>query len=108
MVLAATAIPIGLRWPAVTLLSFTPYRSDVVLNILGYLPLGFVLANRGLWRAAVSAAAISMLAEAGQLFMVHRQPSAIDVVCNVVGAILGALAVRRLRPTTFHVPLHRR
>jgi len=108
MVLAATAVPIELRHPDVTNLSFTAFRTDIILNILGYLPVGIVLATVSTARVAGIAAAIATLAEASQFFMMHRQPSALDVLCNVIGAALGAMAVSHGRRKTFDLPLDHR
>lgn len=108
MVLAATAIPIEVRRPDLTELTFTAYRADVLLNIVGYLPLGFVLPRLNIGGVAATALAVSTLAEASQLFMVHRQPSAIDVVCNVIGATLGVVVIRRFRTTCLRLTLDKR
>jgi uncharacterized membrane protein (UPF0136 family) len=108
MMLAATTVPIELQQPDVTQLSVAAFRADVVLNIVGYLPLGVVLATLGPARVAAAAATIATLAEAGQLFMMHRQPSAVDVVCNVVGATLGAMAASRYRRTSPLLTLNHR
>ena len=55
VVLAATAIPIELRKPVVTQLSVRAYRSDVFLNIVGYVPVGLVLSGMNPIRVAVAA-----------------------------------------------------
>jgi VanZ family protein len=77
---------------------------DVVANLIGYLPYGFlcVLALyprlRGpyaLGAAALSGAALSLLMEAAQSFLPTRVPSNLDVACNLAGALAGAaLGVR--------------
>jgi VanZ family protein len=108
IVLAATAVPIELRYPDAAQLRFSAYRSDVLLNILGYLPVGLVLATWGPARVAVTAAVFAMSAEAGQLFMMHRDPSLVDVVCNVLGGILGAVVVPRFRRICPALTLDRR
>ena len=108
MVLAATAIPIELRHPDLTNLSFTAFRSDIFLNILGYLPLGIVLATVSTARVVGIASTIATLVEASQFFMMHRQPSALDVLCNVMGAALGAMAVSHGRRTPLHLTLDHR
>jgi hypothetical protein len=43
----------------------------------------------GLFRAVTIAAAITIFAESAQLLMAHRDPSIVDVLSNIVGAILG-------------------
>ena len=90
MVLAATAIPIELRPLNQAALSFGIFASDVLANVAGYMPLGFVLGELGAGRALVIAVLMSTLAEAGQLGMMYRDPSAIDVAANAIGAVLGS------------------
>jgi hypothetical protein len=98
MVLAATAIPIELRWPAYGVTRFSLlawYGIDVLANIAGYVPVGIALSGLGRSRAVAVAAGMAVFAEAVQLFMVHRDPSIADVLSNVAGAALGvAIAVR--------------
>lgn len=93
LVLGATAVPIELRLPPNTVFSTTVYLSDAVANIAGYVPVGGVLAAFGLAPAVLSAAVLAVIAEASQLFMIHRDPSAVDIVCNILGASLGAVGV---------------
>ena len=78
---------------------------DVVANLLGYLPYGFlcVLALyprlRGFYAlaaAALSGAALSLLMEAAQSFLPARVPSNLDVACNFAGALAGAALGIRL------------
>ena len=90
LVLAATAIPIELRPWGIAPLGFSVEVDDVLENIAGFLPVGVVLGELGFLRAVGAAALLSTFAETGQFMMVHRDPSAIDVVSNVIGAILGA------------------
>jgi VanZ family protein len=77
-------------------------RFDVVANLLGYLPLGVLLAAgvlRG-GRSRLSAVAMALLAagvlsyvmESLQHFLPLRVPSRVDWALNVGGAALGALA----------------
>ena len=95
MVLAATAIPVELRPPGHAVLGFSIEAADVVANVAGYVPVGIVLAGLGPLRAILAAASITMFAETSQLVMVHRDPSPVDVVSNVIGAMLGVLACVR-------------
>jgi len=112
MVLAATAIPVELRWPTYEASNFSVSASlifDVLANVLGYVPVGLVLRDLGLFRAVMAAAALTIFAETVQLVMEHRDPSIVDILSNIVGAILGiaiashwklqrpALAVSRAR-----------
>ncbi len=106
MVLAATAIPIELRpWSLATLDLSSSDWLDIVENIAGYVPVGIVLGGLGPLRAVTAAALISMFAETSQFMMAHRDPSAIDVASNVIGAILGAFisAQWRIRSAWFPV-----
>lgn len=72
---------------------------DVAVNILGYLPFGFlcVAALHPLLRrapafvaAVLGAAAASVLLEAAQSYLPARVSNNLDVICNVAGAVLGA------------------
>jgi hypothetical protein len=91
LVLAAIAIPVEWRPLGSAKLDFSIQASDVVANIAGFVPVGIVLGELGLLRAVTVAALLSIFAETGQLVMVHRVPSAIDVVSNVIGGILGTI-----------------
>jgi concanavalin A-like lectin/glucanase superfamily protein/VanZ like protein len=95
MLLAATAVPVDLQLPKHLVLSLGIFPEDVLSNIAGYLPAGVVLGDLGVSRAVAVASLMSALAETGQLFMMHRQPSAVDIVCNVIGAALGAMLIAR-------------
>lgn len=90
--------------------------SDLVLNVVMFLPLGFlwqgartsspvVLAEerRAADREAVRQAALAGLLlsaaiEAGQLFLAGRFTSLFDIATNTAGAALGALAFVAIRP----------
>ncbi len=91
-VLAATTVPIEWRVPPLRGLDLTLIVSDVVANVAGYLPVGLVLAVPNVRTAILAAALMSTLAETGQLFMMHRDPSAVDIAANVTGAAIGAFA----------------
>lgn len=81
-------------------------RSDVVSNVLLFLPLGLLIAVRlagrgvGLGRtlaiAAVGGLALSALVECAQLFLPGRDPSFVDLITNTTGTVLGALVGRPL------------
>ncbi len=73
---------------------------DIVINVLAYLPLGFIwvatlLSRRGLWLAVALAtllgSCLSLSLETLQNFLPSRIPSNVDLVCNSLGALLGAL-----------------
>jgi VanZ family protein len=97
LVLAATAIPIELRPLGSAGIDFGVGFWDVLANIAGYFPVGIVLGEFGLARAILSAGLLSAFAESIQLVLMHRTPSAIDVVTNLTGATLGAFVCSRCR-----------
>ena len=89
---------------------------DVVVNLAGYVPYGFlaVAALRPRVRgagafalAAASAALLSLLLEAGQTYLPARFASNLDVLCNLAGAALGAVLALGLAPLIAEGPLHR-
>ncbi|MFM1818282.1 MAG: hypothetical protein RL364_1142, partial [Pseudomonadota bacterium] len=78
---------------------------DVVSNVLGYAPVGFLLALtrlrlRARWSAVgvatVLAAVLSLGMETLQSFLPMRVPSNLDAMLNVLGALLGAVLARVL------------
>jgi VanZ family protein len=92
LVLAATAIPIEFRPLGEANFSFALNDvSDFIANIIGYIPIGVIFGELGLLRACFYAALISTFAEMSQLVMMHRDPSLVDVISNVIGATFGAL-----------------
>jgi len=73
---------------------------DVVSNVLGYIPLGFLLAlsalrsGRGRWVLALSVVPVcvlSLLMESLQVYQTTRVASNVDLLLNVAGGALGAL-----------------
>lgn len=101
---------VGWRWPAAlgalpSLLRLPWPRwhdaFDVAANLIGYVPLGALLAIsvariRGggllVWATATGAAALlSYLLEVGQGLLPHRVPSLLDWILNTAGAMVGAL-----------------
>ena len=94
--------------------------SDVVLNIFGFVPFGVLLQlctkpdTRSMmrkWVLAVGIAAIvSLLIETTQVFLPTRDPSAVDVLTNVLGAGLGFWIAHflRQRPWIVHLKPRRR
>ncbi len=80
---------------------------DVVLNVLGYVPFGFLL-MLGLvrrWRepiaivlAVLIAVAVSVTVEVTQNFLPTRFPSRVDIVTNFMGASIGATLAIVLLP----------
>lgn len=89
-------------WVFVTAPLPPPYWTwfDVNTNIVGYVPLGFLLALGGLrsgWRAwalawaLLGGVALSLCMEFLQIFLPRRVPSNMDFVTNALGVLLGAL-----------------
>ncbi len=69
--------------------------ADIVANLLLYFPLGYLqrlrASRRGLVeRALGESAVVALLTELTQLYSHSRFPSATDMVCNCLGAALGA------------------
>lgn len=102
----ATLAPFQLAWPARLRVDVAVRASDLALNVLLFAPFGFALGLRARRRSsrprlspAVRAfalgAGLSGLLELAQLFVPLRCPSPIDVLCNAVGASLGACAHAR-------------
>ena len=66
---------------------------DCLANILLFVPFGYSYGRRGsVWRAVAIAAAVSVTAEATQLFSTTRFPSATDITAALTGSALGAVA----------------
>ncbi|WP_395701695.1 VanZ family protein [Aquabacterium sp.] len=82
---------------------------DVVANLLGYLPLGLLVAlgtlhagrpwPRALLQAAAAGATVSFAMEVTQQLLPQRVPSLMDWVLNAGGALLGGLAAVLLGAT---------
>jgi hypothetical protein len=78
--------------------------SDVVINLLGFVPLGLVLGvwlrrrrAGGLVLGALLAMAMSLAIEVGQVWLPGRFPSLLDLALNTAGGVLG-LALARSAP----------
>jgi VanZ family protein len=82
--------------------SFPKYWTgfDVTINVLGYMPLGFLLVLSGLRTgkaryviglATLAAGLLSLMMESIQSYLPVRVPSSVDLILNVVGAWLGAV-----------------
>jgi VanZ family protein len=90
-----------LAWPDWRNQKNSSPAGDIVVNILGFVPLGFLFAfwraqanGSGRWRsfllAVVIGALISLVIEVTQAFIPVRDSSMVDVICNAGGAVLGA------------------
>jgi VanZ family protein len=109
LILAFTAAPTQVQLPDPQALldafSLTLVVPDLIANVLGYVPLGIVLANRPLRQALALAAVVSVSAEVAQLFCVGRSSSVLDIATNLMGASLGLLLASRWRPLPERVPI---
>lgn len=95
------------RWHRVHVVPFTDPQdklSDLVANTTLFVPFGLLFAwrHRGPARAAfgsaaLAAAAVSVAAEATQLFSTLRDPSATDVFYAIAGSAVGVVAARAWR-----------
>lgn len=108
LVVYGTLFPLaGWRWPESGLLWMTqdPWaryasRSDMLLNLLIYAPLGLLLMRltrdrgrplRRLAAVTLSCATLSLILETAQAFLPSRSSSLLDVVLNTVSGLGGAL-----------------
>jgi VanZ family protein len=110
MVVYASWFPLtGWRWPTtgallgLLSLPWPRWRDgfDVVANLVGYVPLGALLAMglargglagaRAGWQAVLMASALSYLLEVGQGLLPQRVPSLLDWSLNSAGAAAGAV-----------------
>ena len=74
-------------------------RSDLVINVLAYLPFGFFAALTGREKALAArlaigsgaGAALSFAMEGTQMYLPTRDASTIDLISNTAGALLGAI-----------------
>ena len=75
---------------------------DVLLNAALYFPLGFFVPLRSRRGRVVTAAGLAVvtsgLLELAQVWSHVRFPSATDLVINVAGSVIGAMAARRASP----------
>lgn len=95
-----TLVPAGgsssLREP-LCLLCGERAMTDVLLNLALFAPLGALLAHRGrtIAHVAIASVLLSVAIEACQVLLPSRDPSARDVLSNLLGATAGAIAHRR-------------
>jgi hypothetical protein len=85
-----------------------PGAEDIFINIAGFIPFGFFFAYllRGssplstrvvVLAAAAAGAAFSLAIEVTQAYLPMRNSSATDLLCNICGTIIGAIALIRTR-----------
>jgi len=79
--------------------------SDLILNVVMFLPLGFLWqasrareGSTSWWLVGVAGALLSLVIEVGQLFILERVTSVLDVATNALGAAMGARAFQLFRP----------
>jgi VanZ family protein len=97
----------ALRWdvltapPALSALRSETFRQDVLLNLLGFVPLGLLLTSLGRRRlrglplvrfaaACGAGALLSLGIELGQAMLPSRYSSVLDLLLNVTGTALGS------------------
>jgi glycopeptide antibiotics resistance protein len=70
--------------------------ADCLQNVLLFLPLGWFAVNdrRGIAAAGAIGLALSLSCELAQVYSHNRFPSVTDVVCNLMGTVIGAAAWR--------------
>ena len=90
---------------------------DIVVNVVGYLPFGFLAVMAlhpkvrvlGAVAAAIAGATLlSLVLEALQSYLPARVPTNLDVLCNVGGAALGGALGQHFTPLIAGGPLSRR
>jgi len=107
MIVYASLEPLGI-WmaplPDTPFFLFAPWprftRSDLVINVLAYMPLGFFVALIGLDRrpsarlatAVGVGALLSFAMESMQMYIPTRDASIVDLISNAAGAAVGGLA----------------
>jgi hypothetical protein len=107
LVLAATAVPIDLRFESFAL-SWKIEPFDLIANFVGYVPIGMVLARLGPARAIALASLIAVLAESTQVFAMFRFVSPLDAVWNSAGAVIGVLVSNVFGARVPLIPLNAR
>jgi hypothetical protein len=94
-VIAATLFPFDLIQCQAPPWEFEFEFTEVVANILLFMPLGAAFGRKGLLPALVGALILSGGLEFAQGWL-PRQRSNVDILSNSLGALLGALALRQL------------
>jgi glycopeptide antibiotics resistance protein len=108
---AITLCPFDFRIPERIEIGFTGSLSDVLENIVLYIPIGFlfrVACRRSGWlplfKALCFGVLVSASLEACQLFLPGRNSSLIDVITNGMGVLLGAALAAHLRGRVMKEP----
>jgi hypothetical protein len=105
-ILLLTAVPSGFRDPRTINWRWLANSSDLIANIILYVPFGlFFQSGASVLATTGAASAMSVSIEVGQLFSVRRNAQPVDVLANVSGAIVGIVLGRRLRFSSDRVSL---
>ena len=103
VVLIITLLPFHFSWPDQWQVTIGGDPYDFAVSVVLFLPLGFLFRlaaprdRRGSIVVVIwSAALISIIIEAAQLFEPTRESAVLDVVANALGAWIGALAFDRI------------
>jgi hypothetical protein len=97
-IVLGTMLPIDVRAPLLRIGTFQV--ADFVQNLVLFAPLGFALAERRAWTILLVAGGLSITAEILQVWQFERFSSLWDLIGNMLGAYLAAVARRRwVRPT---------
>ncbi len=84
-------VPTGLRHPSLTYIRDVIDPTDIVNNLILYMPLGIALGGKSVVRALLYGLSLSTCAEVLQLGYVDRIPSFLDIASNTCGAVIGYL-----------------
>ena len=98
LVIPATSRP--LQRPVLQSLWKNSYNPmDLAINVAGFVPFGFfyfLYRKRNLFWTLLAAALISLTIELLQVYLPTRASQTTDLVTNIAGALLGALAAKKL------------
>ena len=97
LIAITTMVPVAVRRPSLVYVDFQALPSDVILNLLLYVPLGIALGESSFAACLLSGFALSFCAEILQLGYVNRGPSPVDVLTNTLGTLLGFFVLRVCR-----------
>ena len=99
--LVITLFPFRFQWPDQIHFLWFGGWSDTLLNVLFFLPLGFlyklIRPENSILRIFGLGLGLSCTVEAAQIFLAERFPSPMDVLTNGMGAWLGALLAERMQ-----------
>jgi VanZ family protein len=104
LIVAATMIPTGLRYPSLSHIQDLFNGPDFVNNLILYMPLGIALSDSSLVWAFLFGLLLSTCAEVLQLGYVDRIPSFLDIASNTAGALIGYVGGRFFLGRAYHRP----